>query len=315
MNDSNPSDKFITYTELSNIVTEVLAYMGYQDIHIELSGKVKEVPVHLLQNLVSINDDGTIVFLKDKSLNELKEGDILSIPPLEEFQQGLSLKITEIKEMNDRVIFKTKEPLLEEVIKELDMDSTIEISQKQITPADGVEVSYQEEEPIHSISSLSIGSQMELGNGIIFKFNKQLVEQNDEGSSEPLASASFSGELVLSAPKLNVSANIENFRLKKGQVVLEANQHANVKLDGTVSVEDEMSIPLAEVKFPIANGFSGSIDVNFVVQASGEAALEIRYDEQINAKAGVQINAVYDQEETLSLFPLQVIWLQKRDLH
>ncbi|WP_226581017.1 PQQ-binding-like beta-propeller repeat protein [Halobacillus litoralis] len=269
--------------DLNHEMDEAVADVTYME-------NVKNVGDHFLYNLVKITEDGEIQLKKDENLEDYKVGDILSIPSLEEYPEGLSLKVTGVKETEDLLIIQTEDPAFEEIFSEVDLDFTKSVTPDDLVTEEGIEVEaipISEEEQGPAIRSLRSSANASItGYEYLFKFDKSLMEYEQDDES---ASLRLEGEFFIEGPTLSVSTVYENFFLKSGSIDLYAKQSSELHLKGDVAADYERSIKLATIKFPIKNAFSAEVILSLKVTASGQGYLEVGLEEAAEADTGVRI--------------------------
>ncbi|MBX0357681.1 PQQ-binding-like beta-propeller repeat protein [Halobacillus sp. Nhm2S1] len=269
--------------DLKNEMDEAIADVTYLDT-------VKKVPDIFLYNLIQITPKGDIQLRNDQDLENYQEGDILIIPPLDNFMEGLSLKVSSVEEKEDYLIIKTKDPSFNEIFSEVGLDFTKAVTPEDIVIEEGIEmeaIPISEEEQTLSVQSISSEEQLSItGYRYLFKFDKSLMEYEDDNE---LASLRLEGEFSMEGPTLTVKSVYENFLLKEGSVSLSANQKSNLNLRGDIATDYENRIKLAKIKFPVKNAFSAEVVLSMRITASGKGYLEVGMEENAEINTGVKI--------------------------
>ncbi|WP_167506245.1 PQQ-binding-like beta-propeller repeat protein [Halobacillus faecis] len=256
---------------------------------------VKIVQDRFLYHLIKITPKGDVHLKKDEAFADFEEGEILSIPPLENYPEGLSLKISRIEEKQDSLIIQTEEPKLEEVFSELNLDFEKSVQPEDLVLEEGIEVEMIPiEEPNQTASLQSFLSETEFSlKKYLFTFDKSLLEYEGDDS---LASLRLDGEFLLEGPTLSVKVDYSNILLKEGSISLSGKQNASLRLRGDVAADYERSIKLATIKLPVKNAFSAEVVLSMKITASGEGYVEVKLVEDATINAEVQIFGYKNKE-------------------
>ncbi|WP_071392814.1 S-layer homology domain-containing protein [Bacillus tuaregi] len=256
---------------------------------------VSEITDELLSSLEAVTSGDELYFSNEADLSAYQSGDILLLPPSEEFPNGLAAKLGELSTKDGFQVWSYTNPKLEEVVVELDIDKTVPVTIDHILPLEGVEVEVAEAEA-EPQSSFRIASTIEdevkFGQDIIFKFNKKLFERD---TSSGTSSLDLTGDLRLHAPTVYARLKYDGLFLENGVVSFSASQEANFLLEGSVDVKNEYKIPLAQISIPVYGAFTANGTIDFVVSIEGEAHLELNIHEELGFKAGVEVTGVRDE--------------------
>lgn len=235
---------------------------------------------------MNVMDENTITANDDYSL---KIGDVLVLPPSEEYPFGLAKKIISIDKTSDQFTFKTEEPTVDEIMHNIDISQRIPITLDHIKGDTNLDSSLTIESSNHV--DPTVNSKV-LNNGVV--------------------ASAINNDIVLNLSKLKIGNDYTvngAITLKNSELFVDINddwlwkgvQNGVVEFDGTVDVHASISaktsskerfrkeIKVTDLYVPVPGLLvvGASIELFLVTELNGEVRLE--YRKSMDFEVGAQI--------------------------
>lgn len=230
---------------------------------------------------INVLDENTIIANDVSSLLEI--GDVLVLPPSEEYPFGLAKKIISIDKTSEQQIFKTEEPSIDEIIQNIDISQRIPITLDHVKGDISLE-------PNRNILLASTDSKV-LNNGVIASVSGEDIELSF--SNLQIGENYYvDGAITLKNSELFVDINDDWFwkGIKSGVVEFDGTVDIHAAIGAKQQIKEgfrkEVKIIDFYVPVPSFPIVGASFELFLVTELNGEVRLEYRksMDFQIGAQ-------------------------------
>ncbi|MDV6378206.1 Ig-like domain-containing protein [Sporosarcina sp. GW1-11] len=257
--------------------------------------RVTSLPNNIVQSLGDLNYERDRFVFKGLPdvLKKVTNGDIVIFPKTEQYPFGWSKEIVNVIYERNNTVLITKEPKLEDVIKDIDISSVLTItaddfkldpevySNVSTVVNKGERRTFEVENPVdHSIGKIEIGS--ENGNPYVEYSDVQLIPEGKE-----FGAITLGGKIQLIKPVVNF--DFKGFTLNWLEVDSGLKNEMNVEFELKSSKTVPLKIPLgvsipikayglagAEIQFFISYGASGKIVIEFEIVGDSSYNLGVK---------------------------------------
>lgn len=269
------------FIKRTNSTNEILFVDGIEEITKDISFSVEGMKVTM-----------------DKSENvNIQTGDIFYLPPDEELPFGQYKKAISVVENQGEVIIDTSDPILEEIITNIDLSQEIDVKPEHFrvspdlaAPNNGLMASRSSIAAIPKVQIINRGNDsfeilltnVEIKNGI-----------------------NLDGSLKISKPKvkIDIEPSILNPSYKLNRLEFEASEDINIKLSNRLLGESETKKLIGTIPVPFAGLPKAGVNLNFYLVMKSEGKVEIIYEfsQSLDLSIGVL------QNETNKLEPINEV--------
>ncbi|PIC80018.1 hypothetical protein CSV75_08590 [Sporosarcina sp. P18a] len=257
--------------------------------------RVTSLPTTIMQSIEDLNYESDRFVFKGlpEVLKKLTKGDIVIFPQTEQHPFGWSKEIVDVINERNNTVLITKEPKLEDVIKDIDISSVLTITANdfKLDPDVYSRVSnetnkgdrrtFEVENPVaHSIGKIEIGS--ENGNPYVEYSDVQLIPEG-----ERVGPVTVGGKVQLIKPVVNF--DFKGFVLDWLEVDSGLKNEMNVEFKLASYETEPLRIPLG-ISIPVkAYGLAGAeIQLFINYEASGKIFIEFEIVEDSSYNLGVK---------------------------